>query len=91
MSFELLITKGFLFIFLSLETLAHETKILIFKLKTRKFLKRIHTTFSITLTSHKETKHEEQYFMQVLEIYVLCNITNIHDNSFVVQFGSVGH
>ena len=35
-----------------------------------------------------EIKYEEIYFIK--EIYVLYNFAFIHDNSFVVQFGSVG-
>ena len=58
MSFDFLKTKGFLNVFLNLETLAREMKILAFKLKTREISKRNHT-FLITLNSHKETKYEE--------------------------------
>ena len=36
-------------------------------------------------------QYEETYFIKVKEINVLRNIAKLHHNSFVDQFGSVGH
>ena len=38
-----------------------------------------------------KTKYEETLFLKVLELYIMRNIAFKKDNSFAVQFGSVGH
>ena len=86
MNFDFPETKRFLLVL----TLAPEMQFLAFELKTLISLRNLISCLN-TLIRHMKTKYEETSFIKVFEFYILRNIAFLHDNSFAVQFGSVGN